>query len=106
MANAQSKRPTPNDPLQACGKAIFQGHDNEKMQVKNQLSLIKTKCRKGVLVDEKNKPIRIVQNYCSPGTPPRGGDGRELARKAILNNIENLKKKYRVITYNCYPPRP
>ncbi|MEK7725463.1 MAG: hypothetical protein AAB336_14010 [Acidobacteriota bacterium] len=107
LANAQAKKtPTPNDPIRACGKAIFQGHPNEKMQVSGAISAIKTKCRKGALVDEKNKPLKIVQNYCSPGIPPREGDGRELIQKKHREAIEKLKKKYRVITYNCYPPRP
>ncbi len=105
VTTAQAK-PTPNDPMRACGKAIFQGHPNEIMQVKKQLSVIKTNCKKGVLVDEKNKPLRIVQNYCPPGMPPREGDGREKAQKAIRDEIIKLKKKYRVVTYNCYPPRP
>jgi hypothetical protein len=97
---------TPNE-IRACGKKIFSGgHPNEISQVRGGINAIKTKCKKGVLVDEKNKPVKIMQNYCEPGVPPRPGDGRTEARQTRRQEIENAKKKNRVITYNCYSPRP
>lgn len=100
-ANAQ----TPDSPIRACGKVIFgKSHPVEMSEVRSGLKAIKYKCRKGVAVDEKNKPIIVVQNYCPSGMPPNPDDKTDYF-KIRQQEIAEQRKKYRVITYSCYPPR-
>jgi hypothetical protein len=70
--------------------------------VKDELTRLKAKCVSGKLVDEQNKEIRFFKPECW-GNPP--ADYLEI-RQREREELEELKKKYTVIIFNCNPMIP
>ena len=74
------------------------GEEGKKITVKQKLIEIKARCKKGKLVDASGKEIRFYRLAGCWGNPP--ADYQEiLARQR--GEIEELKKRYRVVEIEC-----
>jgi hypothetical protein len=62
----------------------------------------KPNAKKAFWLMKKTSPSKLCKTTANPVFRP--GDGRAEARQTRRQEIENAKKKYRVITYNCYSP--
>lgn len=70
----------------------------KQITVKQTLKTLRAKCRKGVLVDGKGKPIRFYHLQGCWGNPP--ADYLEIL-DAQKKEIEDLKKRFTVIEMAC-----
>ena len=71
----------------------------QNVTVGKKLAELKARCRKGKLVDVKNREIRFLRTACW-GNPPE--DYQEI-RQQESNELAKLKKSYTVIVFGCDP---
>ncbi len=78
------------------------GEEVKKITVRQKLIEIKARCKKGKLVDASGKEIRFYRLAGCWGNPP--ADYQEILA-GQRSEIEELKKRYRVVEIECNPSR-
>lgn len=73
--------------------------EKQNLTVGKKLAEIKARCRRGKLVDAKNREIRFFRTACW-GNPPE--DYQEI-RQHESDELAKLKKRYTVIVFGCDP---
>ena len=71
------------------------------LTVQDTLKQMKARCRKGKLVARDNREIHFFRRACW-GNPPMEADE---IRAEEYRQLQELKKKYRVVSFSCDPKR-